>query len=69
MAKCKFCGKPVTVSPVWHDECWEEAVDKIAAQICDGLCKYRDIYGEDEEALNRECCDTCVVHEVFEVGQ
>ena len=68
MAKCKFCEKPVTVSPVWHEECYINAVDKIASQICDGICKYRDAYGADEESLNREHCDSCVLHELFDLG-
>lgn len=69
MANCKFCGKPVAVSPVWHSDCFEDAADEIAAVVCDDLCKYREAYGADQDALNREHCDSCVMNRLLDLGQ
>lgn len=42
MAKCKFCGEPVKVSPVFHLSCWVQAVNKYAGEICDEYCMLRE---------------------------
>ncbi len=41
MAKCKFCGEPGKVSPVFHPSCWVQAVNKYAGEICDEYCSFR----------------------------
>lgn len=33
MAKCKICGKAVVTAHVFHRECWQEEVEKLAHHI------------------------------------
>ncbi len=53
MAKCKFCGQGVQVAPVFHPSCWEQAVNKLAGEICDEYCKFPSEL--DYEALVDKC--------------
>jgi hypothetical protein len=69
MAKCKFCGDPVDVAPVCHQECWEEKFESLAKRICDDYCKYPETYGDDgfEETLDTHCA-TCPLDALREAG-
>ena len=53
MAKCKFCGQGVRSGPVFHTGCWEQAVNKLASEICDEYCKFP--FEMDYEALVDKC--------------
>lgn len=66
MAKCKFCGEPVKVSPVFHPSCWVQAVNKYAGEICDEYCRFpREI--EDHDNLIEHCSE-CVAAELLRMG-
>ena len=39
MAKCKICGKAVVTAHVFHRECWQEEVEKLAQVFCDNYCR------------------------------
>ena len=59
MAKCKFCGEPVKAAPVSHPACWEQAVNKLAGEICDEYCRYpREL---DQEKLLERCMECPLV--------
>ena len=53
MAKCKFCGQGVRSGSVFHTGCWEQAVNKLASELCDEYCKFP--YELDYEALVDKC--------------
>ena len=53
VAKCKFCGQGVRSGPVFHTGCWEQAVNKLASELCDEYCKFP--YELDYEALVDKC--------------
>lgn len=40
MAKCKICGKAVVTAHVFHRECWQEEVAKLAQVFCDNYCRW-----------------------------
>lgn len=40
MAKCKICGKAVVTAHVFHRECWQEEVEKLAQVFCDDYCRW-----------------------------
>lgn len=65
MAKCKFCGEPVKVSPVFHPSCWVQAVNKYAGEICDEYCKFP--FELDYEALVDKC-ERCPMTRLKELG-
>ena len=69
MAKCKFCGKPVDIAPVCHEECWENKFEEFAKKICDEYCKYPEAYGDEgfEEMLETHCA-TCPLNEMRKAG-
>ncbi|WP_418370904.1 hypothetical protein [Agathobaculum sp.] len=65
MAKCKFCGQGVQVAPVFHPSCWEQAVNKLAGEICDEYCKFPSEL--DYEALVDKC-EQCPMTRLKELG-
>lgn len=65
MAKCKFCGQGVRVAPVFHPSCWEQAVNKLAGEICDEYCKFP--FELDYEALVDKC-EQCPMTRLKELG-
>ena len=65
MAKCKFCGQGVRVAPVFHPSCWEQAVNKLAGEICDEYCKFP--FELDYEALVGKC-EQCPMTRLKELG-
>ena len=49
MAKCKICGKAVVTAHVFHRECWQEEVEKLAQVFCDNYCRWpRECPNQDE---------------------
>ena len=59
MAKCKFCGQGVRSGPVFHTGCWEQAVNKLAGELCDEYCRYpREL---DQEKLLERCMECPLV--------
>ena len=65
MAKCKFCGQGVRSGPVFHTGCWEQAVNKLASELCDEYCKFP--YELDYEALVDKC-EQCPMVRLKELG-
>lgn len=60
MAKCKFCGKPVTCATVHHADGWKQETEKVALVFCDEYCRFpREGLTEDE--LQRHCNDCALV--------
>lgn len=58
MAKCKICGKAVVTAHVFHRECWQEEVEKLAQVFCDNYCRWpRECPNQDE--LEDKHCDSC----------
>ena len=66
MAKCKFCGQGVRTAPVFHPACWEQAVNKLAGEICDEYCKFP--FELDYEALVDEAIRLGVEHAFIQEG-
>ena len=66
MAKCKFCGQGVRTAPVFHPACWEQAVNKLAREICDEYCKFP--FEMDYEALVDKC-EQCPMVRLKELGR
>lgn len=67
MPNCKFCGKPVKTANLHHTACWETAADQIAEEFCEGYCKWREICGEDQDALD-EYCASCLMGKLANLG-
>lgn len=65
IAKCKFCGQGVRSGPVFHTGCWEQAVNKLASEICDEYCKFP--FEMDYEALVDKC-EQCPMVRLKELG-
>lgn len=57
----------MSVSPVFHYDCWDSHISEIESRICDEICKYRELCGEDQDALD-EHCDNCPVGHLVEAG-
>lgn len=67
MANCKFCGKPVRCVSVHHAACWETAASKVAEQFCDDYCRWpREC--QNEEELQEQHCDNCVMIQLLNLG-
>lgn len=65
MSKCKFCGKPVICTTVWHTACAEKAIDDIVSDFCDNYCRYPNEISDHDELL--EVCNKCrPVNRLFE---
>ena len=67
MANCKFCEKPVKVTPVFHPECLEGKVQEVAETICDKYCKYPTMYGDDQDLMQTEECNYCSIIKLLEI--
>ena len=69
MAKCKFCGKPVKVTPVYHKDCFEGKFDELAAKICEKYCKFYEVYeNKDFDTLLDEYCAECPLSDIEKLG-
>lgn len=68
MAKCSFCGKPVTSGLVHHAKCWKEKVLLVAERFCDELCKI-PYEREDQEDLDERCKEVCPFNELLKEGR
>lgn len=67
MAKCKICGKAVVTAHVFHRECWQEEVAKLAQVFCDNYCRWpRECPNQDE--LEDKHCDSCDLIRVLNLG-
>lgn len=67
MAKCKICGKAVVTAHVFHRECWQEEVEKLAQVFCDNYCRWpRECPNQDE--LEDKHCDSCDLIRVLNLG-
>lgn len=67
MAKCKICGKTVVTAHVFHRECWQEKVEKLAQVFCDNYCRWpRECPNQDE--LEDKHCDSCDLIRVLNLG-
>lgn len=63
--KCKFCGQPIKVAPVFHTECWEKEVQAFAEKFCDEYCKFP--FEMEYEALVDKC-EHCPMARLIELG-
>ena len=67
MAKCKICGKAVVTAHVFHRECWQDEVEKLAQVFCDDYCRWpREV--KDRRDLIELHCSECVVAELLRMG-
>lgn len=67
MANCKFCGKPVTTSPVHHAECWKEAAGELAEEFCDNYCRF-PLERRSEQEMTEFYCANCPMVKILNLG-
>lgn len=67
MANCKFCGKPVTSSPVHHAECWKEAASELVDEFCDNHCRH-PLERRSLEEMQELYCSNCPLVKILNLG-
>lgn len=65
---CKICNKRITSAGMYHDECLSEAIESAVSDVCDNLCKYHDMY-DDQDRLESERCAVCSLVKLLQIVQ
>lgn len=63
MPNCRFCGKPVVVTPLNHPECRAMKREELAEKVCTYSCKWNAVC-EDKDRLKDVHCRTCGLREL-----
>ncbi len=68
MAKCKLCGKSVTIAPVYHPSCAGEILEQVVGELCDQYCYFAHEL-KSQVILEEEYCSCCPLIKLLTQGE